>query len=80
MPSRKKPTSAARAASLSGEAASALARELLGHLNFSNGREDAAFLAALNRTKQIVSCRNFKMHGTQCQHRGHHSESSRSHV
>src|SRR5436190_4833683 len=54
MPSRKKPTSAARPATPSGEAAGALARELLGHLNFSSGKEDAAFLAALNRTTEFL--------------------------
>jgi len=54
MPSRKKPTSAARAATPSGEVANALARELLGHLNFSNGKEDVAFLAALNRTTEFL--------------------------
>ncbi len=54
MPSRKKPTSAARSATPTGEAAIALARDLLGHLNFSSGKEDTAFLAALNRTSEFL--------------------------
>ncbi|MBX3441784.1 MAG: hypothetical protein KF774_05215 [Planctomyces sp.] len=53
MAARKKQTSSAGGGAWKPEAV-ALAKEILGHLNFSSGKEDPAFVKAINRTAEFL--------------------------
>jgi hypothetical protein len=53
MAARKKQGSSSSKAASADDAA--LAREILGHLNFSGGKEDPAFLKAVNRVAELIA-------------------------